>query len=447
VLQLLIVGNLQVAMSFEQAKTSNLNILKPTSPSMANNARSNITLTGLFDNLDNPRRWDKLLQPALDELSRRHPDLNLQIEYKEYFYNETRAKLLEQLTNGDAVDIVSVDQIWLGDFAERGLLNNLTDNFLSWNETEMYEANLDGCIYNNTIYGIWLWTDVRGIWYWKDMLKKSGVDEKALATWNGYLSAEAKLKHSFGESIVQGVHLLNASHAQDLWYPYLWMLGGEIFELREGHPTKDVYWFPAFNSTQGDRALEFLQQQVQAGIKPQTVQAEKEFVNRNFAVMLAGSWMPGEFPVEVRPTLEQEVGFIPMFPTPNQTIHTTTLMGGWELAVPTTSRHSELSWELITLMADPKILAPFLEEFGYLPTQKALGDGPLSDPLKESVPFYEEMVSMIQLGRSRPNIPEYPGIAELIHDAIQQVYGGSSVEDALDKAAAESADLLGWNTK
>ena len=132
------------------------------------------------------------------------------------------------------------------------------------------------------------------------MLKKAGVDGKALATWNGYLSAEAKLKQSFGESTVQGVHLLNASHAQDLWYPYLWMLGGEIFEPREGHPTKDVYWFPAFNSTQGDRALEFLQQQVQAGIKPQTVQAEKEFVNRNFAVMLAGSWMPGEFPVEVQ---------------------------------------------------------------------------------------------------------------------------------------------------
>ena len=151
-------------MSFEQAKTSNVNILKPTSPGMTTNARLNITLTGLFDNLDNPRRWDKLLQPALDELSRRHPDLNLQIEYKEYFYKETRAKLLEQLTNGDPVDIVSVDQIWLGDFAERGLLNNLTDNFLSWNETEMYEANLDGCIYNNTIYGIWLWTDVRGIW-------------------------------------------------------------------------------------------------------------------------------------------------------------------------------------------------------------------------------------------------------------------------------------------
>ena len=65
--------------------------------------------------------------------------------------------------------------------------------------------------------------------------------------------------------------------------------------------------------------------------------------------------------------------------------------------------------------------------------RKSLGDGPSSQPLKESVPYFEEMVSMIPYGRSRPNIPEYPEIAEHIHQAIQQVYNGSaSPKDALD---------------
>jgi multiple sugar transport system substrate-binding protein len=55
------------------------------------------------------------------------------------------------------------------------------------------------------------------------------------------------------------------------------------------------------------------------------------------------------------------------------------------------------------------------------------------------------MVSMIPYGRSRPNIPEYPEIAEHIHQAIQQVYNGSaSPKDALDMAAAKSAHSLGW---
>ncbi|HEY6757193.1 MAG TPA: extracellular solute-binding protein [Nitrososphaera sp.] len=408
--------------------------------------KTNVTLSGLFTDLANSGRWNQLLQPALDELNRRHPDMNIQLEYTDFPYNVTRNEILDRLSNGDSVDIVSVDQIWLGEFAEKGLLGNLTDEFEKWGRmSDLYEANLDGCVYNNTIYGLWLWTDTRGMWYWKDMLQEAGVDPESLKTWDGYISAAVKLNDFFGDRVTQGVHLRNAPHEPDMWYPYLWMLGGDILELHEGHPTKGVYWFPSYNSSEGVRAMEFLKRQVDAGIEPQERQLEKAFKNKNFSVMLADSAMPGEFPKESWPTLEQELGFIPMFPVPNQTIQTSTMMGGWELAIPSTSQNSDLAWELITIMAQPEILTPFLQEYGYLPTQKVIGDGPFSEPLKQSVPFFEEMVSMIPYGRSRPNIPEYPEIAEHVTQAIRQVFNGTaSPEDALDMAAAKSADSLGW---
>jgi multiple sugar transport system substrate-binding protein len=421
--------------------------LVPSNQSSTLLDKTNVTLRGLFTDLGDPGRWNQLLQPALDELNRRHPDMNIQIEYADFPHHDTRNRILDNLSNGVSVDIVSLDQIWLGEFAEKGLLTNLTDEFEQWGRiSDLYEAIIDGCVYNNTIYGLWLWTDIRGIWYWKDMLQEAGVDPESLKTWDGYISAAVKLDDIFEGRVIQGVHLLGASGFDvDNWYPYLWMLGGEILELREGHPTKGVYWFPSYNSSEGVRAMEFLKQQVDAGIQPQDSPLEQPFVNRNFSVMLAGSWMPGQFPKESWPTLEQEIGFIPMFPVPNQTIQTSTMMGGWELAVPSTSQNSDLSWELITIVAEPEILSPFLEEYGYLPTQQVLGDGPLSEPLKESVPYFEEMVSMIPYGRSRPNTAEYPEIAEHIHQAIQQVYNGSaSPKDALNIAAAKSADLLGW---
>ena len=122
------------------------------------------------------------------------------------------------------------------------------------------------------------------------------------------------------------------------------------------------------------------------------------------------------------------------------------MMGGWELSIPSISQNSALSWELITIMAEPEILTPFLQEYGYLPTQKTIGGGQLSEPQNESVPFFEEMISMIPHGRSRPNIPEYPQIAEHITQAVQQVYNGSALpEDALNIAATRSADSLGWD--
>jgi multiple sugar transport system substrate-binding protein len=426
--------------------------LVPSNQSTATTAlvdkNTNVTLRGIFDDLGEPGSWNELLQPALDELNSRHPDMNIQIEYAHFPYSETRNQILDRLSNGNnSVDIVSVDQIWLGEFAELGLIRNLTSEFEEWGRmSDLYGSAIAGCIYNNTIYGLWLWTDIRGIWYWKDMLQEADVDPESLKTWDGYISAAVKLNDFFEGGVIQGVHLLGTSYGLDMWYPYLWMLGGEVLELREGHPTKGVYWFPSYNSSEGVRAMDFLKQQVDAGIEPQSEHDwGAGFANRTFAVTLEGSWMPFFFPRESWPTLEQEVGFIPMFPVPNQTIQTSTMMGGWEVAIPSTSQNSDLAWELITIMAQPEILGPFLQENVYLPTQHVLGEGPSSEPLRQSVPYFEEMVSMIPYGRSRPNIAEYPQIAEHIHEAIQQVYNGSaSPEDALDMAAAKSADSLGW---
>jgi multiple sugar transport system substrate-binding protein len=262
--------------------------------------KTNVTLRGLFNVQNDPGNWNQLLQPALDELNRRHPDMNIELEYTEFFYPGTRNQILDRLSKGVSVDIISVDQIWLGEFAQGGLIENLTQKFEEWGRiSDLYEPNLDGCVYNGTLYALWLWTDVRGIWYWKDMLQEAGVDPESLKTWDGYISAAVKLNDFFGDNITQGVHLVGAPHDPDMWYPYLWMLGGEILELREGHPTKGGYWFPSFNSSEGVRAMEFLKQQVDAGIKPQKEHSwGLEFANRTFPVMLEGSWMLSAFPEE-----------------------------------------------------------------------------------------------------------------------------------------------------
>jgi multiple sugar transport system substrate-binding protein len=410
--------------------------------------KTNVTLRGLLNQQIDSGSWNRMLQPALDELNRRHPDMNIELDYDEFHYPGTRNQILDRLSSGETVDIISLDQIWLGEFAQRGLIENLTQKFEEWGRTsDLYEPNLDGCVYNGTLYALWLWTDVRGMWYWKDMLQEAGVDPESLKTWDGYISAAVKLNDFFGDRITQGVHLIGAPHARDLWYPYLWMLGGEILELREGHPTKGVYWFPSYNSSEGVRAMEFLKKQVDAGIEPQEEHGwGLEFANRTFPVMIEGSWLISSFPSDSWPTLEQQVGFIPMFPVPNGTTPTSTMMGGWELAIPSTSQHSDLAWELITIMAEPQILGPFLQQFGFLPTQQTLGQGPSSQSLKESLPFFEEMISMIPYGQGRPTTAEYPLIAEDIHEAIQQVYNGSaaSPKEALDMAAAKSAVSLGW---
>ena len=116
------------------------------------------------------------------------------------------------------------------------------------------------------------------------------------------------------------------------------------------------------------------------------------------------------------------------------------------LASQETSQNKDLAWELLTTMVDPQVLTPMLQKEGYLPTQKPIGEGHYAAILNASIPYYREMISMIPIGHSRPNIPEYPQISDNIKQAIDEVYYGvkDPVKQALDEAAAKSAKVLGW---
>ena len=414
--------------------------------------KKQVTLTAILEDQGDPARWKTLLGPAMQELKARHPDMNIELNYTTYPYDQARMHMIGALTNQTPVDLVSVDQIWLGEFAEKGLLTDLSSYVSNWGRApDWYESNFAGGLYKGKAYGIWAWTDVRGMWYWKDLLNKAGVDPNSLKTWDGYIASAKKLNSVLGSEGIQGVHLTGANHSPDMWYPYLWMLGGQIIKQKSGHPTKGSYWFPVYNNSEGVKAMEFMKAQVDAGIKPQKQHFWGiEFLDRKFAVMLEllQHHISDKFPItssQKRLEFEQKVGFIPMFPVPNPSYQSTTLMGGWEFSIPKTSIHKDLAWELLATMLEPKILAPFLAAHSYLPTQKPIGEGSFAAIFNQTTPYYDELVSMLKTANYRPSIPEYPQIAENVHQALNEVfYGIKEPKQALDDAAAKSAKALGW---
>ena len=408
-------------------------------------AQEEITLTAIF--AEPKERWDMLVENATKILNDRHPDKTIKIDYRVLPYSDTRTQILTAMAGKTPIDLISLDQIWLGEFAEGGFLSDLTYNTQIWNKSsDWYIQNWKGGLYNDQVKGIWAWTDVRALWYWKDLLNKAEINPEQIETWNGYISASKKLNQFLQKDRIQAMHLVGANHSPDMWYPYLWMIGGEILEKRDGHPTKQNYWYPIYNSDLGIKALHFLKDQVEVGIKPQINHFwGQEFGDKKFAVMLEGSWLLGQFAKNEWNTLEDKIGMLPMFPVPNiSNTNTSTLMGGWLLSIPETSENKELAWELITIMLEPDVLIPMLLQHGYLPTQKSIGEGQYSEKLKSTIPYYEELISLISLGKGRPNIPEYPIVAEHIRNAIEQVYNGMDPKQALDEASKQSAKALGW---
>ena len=414
------------------------------------NEKKQVTITAILDDQgDPPRLLNMLFQPAIKELEARHKDLEIKIDYRPVPYLNLHDQILKSMANQTPVDILTVDHIWLGEFAEKGYLADLTNLTKSWGrQNDWYEGNWDGGVYKDKVYGIWTVVDVRGLWYWKDMLDKAGVDPNSMKTWNGYIEGAKKLNAILRPEGIEGVHLVGASHSPDIdFYPYLWMLGGDIIGLKSGHPSKGSYWFPTFNSSEGVRALGFIKAQLDAGIKPQKNHYwGNEFLARKFAVMLEAL----QNHVHVNTTdqkneFEHKVGFLPMFPVPDGTNQSATMMGGWEFSIANKSKNKDLAWELVTIMEDPKIITPFFEKYGLLPTQVPIGNGEYSANLSRTIPYYDQLISMLQLKGVRPNIREYPQIADYLRQALDEVlYHSMQPKQALDEAAAKSAKALGW---
>jgi multiple sugar transport system substrate-binding protein len=73
-----------------------------------------------------------LLENALKNLRMMDPNLDIQLNYIEYPSNQLQSQLLK-IFNGTtaapgSVDLISLDQIWLGKFAQKGLLTDLTND-------------------------------------------------------------------------------------------------------------------------------------------------------------------------------------------------------------------------------------------------------------------------------------------------------------------------------
>ena len=145
-------------------------IINPSPVLASLQPKQNVTLAITFNDFNN-HQGKSLLDSAIDKLRSIHPNLNINVKYVEISdrnpgIHGTHDQILKAIANGTSIDVVTLDQIWLGEFAQKGYLTDLTNRSTSWGKlSNFYATNLDGMTYNHRIYSIWAWTDVRGIWY------------------------------------------------------------------------------------------------------------------------------------------------------------------------------------------------------------------------------------------------------------------------------------------
>ena len=124
---------------------SNLGSIQGTNDASPESKKQNITLTALLEDQGDPTRWKSLIEPAMEKLMERHSDLDIGINYTTSPYNVSRFEILSALEAKAPVDLITIDQIWLGEFAGKGLLSDLSNFTETWGrQSDWYQATWDG---------------------------------------------------------------------------------------------------------------------------------------------------------------------------------------------------------------------------------------------------------------------------------------------------------------
>lgn len=345
-----------------------------------------------------------------------------------------------------APDILMVDSISLGEFAEGGFLSDITD-VVSDEAANWFDDFRKGSQWppgSGKFYAIWYDTDVRVTFYWPDLLREAGVNPGDLLYWDTYIEACKKLKKVLSPRGIGGCWLdMAGSWAPDFeFFEYLWQEGGEILKVVDGK------WVPAFNSPAGVKAMKFLADRVKAGIDPQTETFwGSDFAGKRWAVCIHGNWASSlsRFPGTTAADRMKMIAALP-YPVSEPGKIPYTLAGGWTMTIPKVIKDKapgrfNTAVKVMEAYLKPEVMTDYYVALARIPVRVL--EEPYRTTLAENIEFFDFYSKMASIARTRPAIPQWSAVSDAIFEAMSDVaFKGTDPKEALDRAAAKVEQIL-----
>ncbi len=369
---------------------------------------------------------------------------------------EYKSRIALDLRTGSGADIVSIDGIWVGEFAEAGYIQPLTDvvggdlvdEWDGWPEiNEAVQANMS---YNDERYGVPAGSDGRVLYFNKDLFAQAGLPEDWQPTsWEEILEAGRALQALPGVTPIQlnaGTAMGEATTMQGA-LPMLVGTGAEIYgddELWQG-------------DTQNIRdVLDFYSEIYSSGLGDPTLQQEAQGRDKSFAEFAAGQigiLLEGDY--FWRSVIEPTAGVAPManrddavgyalVPSmePGSGINGqdfVSMSGGGGRVLNPATEFPQQAWELLAFMNSAEATKELVGDGARLTQREDVNQEILSnDPL---LTFIAEEV--VPLSAYRPGLAVYPEVSLALQQATLDVVTGTSPEDAAANYQAALEQVLG----
>ncbi|MGQ4388016.1 sugar ABC transporter substrate-binding protein [Streptomyces sp. SAS_270] len=326
-------------------------------------------------------------------------------------------KALLAAQQGNAPDVMLVDNPVVSTLVEAGILNKTSDLGL---DTASFQKNIIGAgTLDGAAYGIPIGANTLALYYNKQILSAAKVDPASIKDWTSLTAALQKVKAAGKKGITFSA--INTEEGSFQFLPWFWGAGGDLTKL---------------DSAQGVAALSLWKGWVDDGYAPKDVLQNtqttswQEFATGEYAFGENGTWQLGnadkaKFGYGVVNIPAQKGGSAPV-PT-----------GGEFVTVPVqkdTARY-DVSKKIVTCLTSAKNLLPTDTTLTYVAPVAAVQ----AEQVKAN-PKLKPWVAAVAAARGRTSGglgTKYPTISQPLWTAVQSsLSGGKSPKDALSTAQA-----------
>ncbi len=330
-------------------------------------------------------------------------------------------------------DVLSLDVIWVSEFARAGWLRDVTGILPGGEEHAFFPGPLEAVTYEGRLFAVPWYIDAGLLYYRKDLLKK--YDQPVPKTWQELVTTAktvtAKEQDLYG-FLWQGKQyeglLCNVLE-------FLWSNGGAV--LDQGKPVID--------SRQNIEALTFMRDLIaKEHVTPPLVTTAIEEPTRSIfgsgRALFMRNWPYAWNIFEQKGSaVRGKVGVaaLPAFPGHGSA----SVLGGWQLGINRYSRHPEAAEKLVRFLVSPAAQKTLALTIGYKPTRMILYKDP---DLAREQPFVSSLYGIFLKARPRPVTPFYPMITQVLQPEFSAAITGiKTSEAALASAQNQVEHILG----
>lgn len=340
-------------------------------------------------------------------------------------FDQARNNFKTAAQGGQGPDVMRAEVAWVAEFADAGLLVDLTDTRLATDTSDFLEVPLESGTFEGATYGIPQVTDTLALYYNRQLLEQASIEPPQ--TWDEVRAAAA---------VLGGENALFLNNDGYFALPFIYGEGGDLVDAEAQRIV--------VNSPEAVAGLETAKGLLDAGAARTALDPTNSyesmtaaFTTGEVAMIINGPWAVVDLLAGEAFTDPANLGIAPV---PGLTPGSGSApIGGHDYVIRQGTDAQENAIAFVECMASTESQVQISSELGLLPTRASAYE----DPAVSSQPTVAGFQDVITTAHPRAWIPEAGELFEPLNAAYADILAGNTdAQTALDAVASAYQQIL-----